>query len=195
MLSAAAFCAKILYLAYCRTLTIRVINPRFSPQRMPPGSNAVYVVWHSKIFLSMLLLRGSRTGVFALPGWRGHFWGKLCASHGLRSVPFLSEAQATLTFKRLLAEGSPVVLGADSPAGPAGTIKPGAVYLARKSKKPIVAMSMSFERSIRIESRWDRLEIPLPFSRATFTFGEPLDAGGRDFADLEPRLRELLGPY
>ena len=53
----------------------------------------------------------------------------------------------------------------DGPRGPAYVAKPGAVTLARHTGQAILAFHIAVRRAIELPS-WDRLQIPLPFTRA-----------------------------
>jgi lysophospholipid acyltransferase (LPLAT)-like uncharacterized protein len=61
----------------------------------------------------------------------------------------------------------------DGPRGPACVAKPGAVTLARHTGQAILPFHIAARRSVKLPS-WDRLEIPLPFTRAVAVVGEPI---------------------
>jgi hypothetical protein len=74
-----------------------------------------------------------------------------------------------------------------------GVVRPGAAYLAKKTKRPIISVDIKFDKSVRLWKRWDKLEIPLPFTRATLTFGEPIYSDGRSIEEVSDALRMKLG--
>jgi lysophospholipid acyltransferase (LPLAT)-like uncharacterized protein len=88
-------------------------------------------------------------------------------------------------------QGYDVALTPDGPRGPRYVCKEGAVYLAQLTGLGIVPACYHLEWKISLKS-WDRFQIPLPFSRVTVTFGEPL-AVPRDASDeaREALRREL----
>ena len=65
-----------------------------------------------------------------------------------------------------------MVITPDGPRGPKHVIKPGAVYVARKSKAFLLPFSWSSSRSWKLKT-WDQMEIPKPFSKVVCVFGEP----------------------
>ena len=71
-----------------------------------------------------------------------------------------------------LKRGHDIGLTPDGSRGPIYEIKPGLILLAQLSKRPILPLSFEFSSSWRLKS-WDRFFIPKPFSRVTFTVGEP----------------------
>ena len=61
-------------------------------------------------------------------------------------------------------QSSSILVTPDGPRGPSGEVKAGGVVSAARANRRILALSWSTDRSIRFNS-WDRMEIPLPFSR------------------------------
>jgi len=54
----------------------------------------------------------------------------------------------------------------DGPKGPALIAKPGAEWLANKTKVPLAKVEVKYSRAFRLNS-WDKTFIPLPFSKIT----------------------------
>ena len=61
----------------------------------------------------------------------------------------------------------------DGPRGPMYSVQPGTVMLASKSGKSILPVAMRCSRYISLPS-WDKLMIPLPFSKVDLVVGEEL---------------------
>lgn len=74
---------------------------------------------------------------------------------------------------RVLREGETVAITVDGPRGPYGRVKAGIVLLAQKTGIPIVPVYVEFDWRIVLNT-WDRLTIPLPFSRARIRIGNPI---------------------
>ena len=83
----------------------------------------------------------------------------------------------------------------DGPRGPAYLAKPGAVTLARHTGQPILPFHIVSTRFFELPS-WDRLQIPLPFSRAAAFVGEPLyvprDANREEVMEKQSNLQSVL---
>jgi lysophospholipid acyltransferase (LPLAT)-like uncharacterized protein len=62
----------------------------------------------------------------------------------------------------------------DGPRGPYREVKPGAVFVAKKLGIPVIPVSTSAWPSVTLKWLWDRYLLPMPFSRATVHFGEPM---------------------
>lgn len=194
LLVIAAFFAKLLYIAYLKTIRVQVINETFSPQHMLASSNAIYVSWHSKTFLAIPVYRNQNLGILTLLDWKNRFYDYMSRFLGFQTVRVTSRPRATLALVQLLKKGSHIAIAVDGPYGPQGVVKPGASYLARKTGKPIVPARIEIEKSSRLAWRWDKYEIPLPFTKATISFGEPIYATDSS-DDVESKIKKALGPY
>jgi len=89
-----------------------------------------------------------------------------------------------------LESGIDVAFTIDGPRGPVYVAKDGAVILARHTGHAILPFHITMKRYIEAPS-WDRLQIPLPFSRAVMLIGEALlvDRGG---PEDDPRVKQAL---
>jgi lysophospholipid acyltransferase (LPLAT)-like uncharacterized protein len=89
-------------------------------------------------------------------------------------------ARGMIEMVRTMRQGIPMVFTIDGPKGPRYEVKPGPVYLARKTGNPVLAFSIETTRSWKLNS-WDRQQIPVPFSRAKLFVSDPIyippDAG------------------
>ncbi len=93
---------------------------------------------------------------------------------------------------KVLREGGTVAITVDGPKGPAGSVKPGIIMLAQKSGTPIVPVYVEFEKKLVLNT-WDRLTIPLPFSRARIRLGKPLWVSEGEHIELKrEELEEVL---
>ncbi|MCX8076038.1 MAG: lysophospholipid acyltransferase family protein [Aquificaceae bacterium] len=93
-----------------------------------------------------------------------------------------------LRLVKLLREGHTVAITVDGPKGPYGKAKAGVVVLAQKTGIPIIPVYVDFNWCIRLNT-WDRLTIPLPFSKAKVRIGDPFWVLPED--DIELKREEL----
>lgn len=87
----------------------------------------------------------------------------------------LGMAKQVVRLTRRVMDGKTLYINPDGPDGPAHVVKPGILFIARKSNATIVPIG-AYCRYAYIIPRWDRYTIPLPFSRITCHFGEPIDS-------------------
>lgn len=92
--------------------------------------------------------------------------------------------------ERLL-RGSDAAFAVDGPKGPVYRVKPGAITAARLSGAQLVPMGGFAPSSVRLARSWDKLCLPLPFSRVHVSLGKPIDAERATELDLEEAIRGL----
>jgi lysophospholipid acyltransferase (LPLAT)-like uncharacterized protein len=123
----------------------------------------------------------------------GELVGRVVAGWGTRSVEGSRRGgtEALRAAHRLLADGVSVGIAPDGPLGPRERAKEGAVALASLSGRPIVPVAWTASRAVTLSS-WDRLQLPLPWSRVAVALGEPITVPpGLDAAAVELHRRAL----
>jgi lysophospholipid acyltransferase (LPLAT)-like uncharacterized protein len=103
-----------------------------------------------------------------------------------------TRAEATALARQLAAmgrAGTTLVVSPDGPFGPYRVAKPGAVIVARESGLPIQPWAVASRPTFRLNRRWDRMLIALPFSHLRVFEGPPLMVGERH--RIKPRLADL----
>ena len=171
----AACLAKPLYIAYVKTIRIQITGEEFLPDNLPASQNAIYLCWHAKTFLILPYCRHQQIGILTVLDWKNRFYDFLSRLLGYQTVPVTSQQKATRRLIQLLENGFHIALAADGPYGPAGVMKPGPAYLAKKTGRPIIPVEITFEKSFRLNWRWDKYEIPFPFTKATVVLGQPIE--------------------
>jgi lysophospholipid acyltransferase (LPLAT)-like uncharacterized protein len=87
----------------------------------------------------------------------------------------------------------------DGPRGPRFKLKPGAIFAAQISRKPVVPLAYAAQPA-RLLKTWDRFVIPWPFAKVRIAIGEPylppedMSDEEREAAqrELERRLHEAF---
>ena len=62
----------------------------------------------------------------------------------------------------------------DGPQGPAYVAKKGMIVLCRLSGSPFIPVMWSAKRTMTIRNSWDKMMLPLPWSRIYVAIGEPI---------------------
>jgi hypothetical protein len=99
--------------------------------------------------------------------------------------------KATKILVRLLSEGWSTVISPDGPSGPARILKKGVLHIAKESQVPVVPVRLRAERTLRFPS-WDRKPIPLPLSRISVVFGEPVTVTKSSFDEAGEVLSKRM---
>ena len=96
---------------------------------------------------------------------------------------------------RALKEGCVIGLTPDGPRGPRMRASEGLAALARLSGVPVIPVACAFRRR-RILSTWDRMILPLPFTRGVLIWGDPItvptDARGPELEKARLTLETAL---
>ena len=83
--------------------------------------------------------------------------------------------------RKKLEERTAVLLAVDGPRGPRNHVRRGAITLAQQVEDAVVVpLVLVPSRRIVVTGAWDRLQIPLPFSKVTGWFGAPIEPREED---------------
>jgi len=96
------------------------------------------------------------------------------------------------------ARGENIAITPDGPRGPALVAQAGVVLAAQRTGCPVIPVAVISDRK-KVLGSWDGFEIPKPFSRVMFVYGEPLrvpaelDSPGveRSRVEIENAMRAL----
>jgi len=102
-------------------------------------------------------------------------------------------ARGLLAVVRRLKAREDAAFAVVGPRGPRGKVKPGAGLAARLSGGMLVPMGSAAPRGITLERAWDKLRIPMPFSRVGVCLGAPLEgsASAHEIAEALERAAAL----
>ena len=102
-------------------------------------------------------------------------------------------AAALLALINHIKSGRPAYLAVDGPKGPRGTVHPGVAMLSQKTGMPVLPLSFVPSFRIVIKNSWDRIQIPLPFSRIRCSFCEPIyPCQGEAVSEFVDRVQRSL---
>lgn len=132
---------------------------------------------------------------FSTQTFRGQVMNAMLAALGSGFVALPAEgersesARLSLELARIGREGASPVVSPDGPFGPYRQAKPGALIVARESGIPIQPWAVAARPAIRLNRRWDRHIVPLPFCRLRVFEGERIRVAPRE--PLRPLLARL----
>ena len=154
----------------------------------------IYCFWHNQIFLGTYCFRNRRIVVMTSQSFDGEYIARFIQRFGYGAVRGSSTRGAVgalIEMARLMRVGCPAGFTSDGPKGPRHVAKMGAVLLAKKTGQPILPFSVSAPHW-ELKGSWDRLQIPIPFSRARLTIAPPMYvAENIDEADSNAKRDEL----
>jgi len=173
----------VLIKCICSTLRWEVRGTEHLDGILEDGHRAIFTFWHTCIFSATWFWRKRGIVVMSSQSRDGEFTGRFIRRFGYgtaRGSSSRGSSRALAEMAACLEHGIDVAFTIDGPRGPAYVAKAGAVTLARHTGQAILPFHITSRRRIRLGS-WDRLQIPLPFTRALALVGEPIYVG-RDAA-------------
>jgi lysophospholipid acyltransferase (LPLAT)-like uncharacterized protein len=140
--------------------------------------------WHSCMIPATYICRNLGVRVMSSYSYDGEYMGRIIHKFGFVAVKGSSSrnaVRALLGLRRALEDGWTVAFTLDGPRGPRHKVKPGPVALARSSRVPLSMFHAAVDRAWVLNS-WDRMMIPMPFSRVLLRFGKliPVPSGASD---------------
>jgi lysophospholipid acyltransferase (LPLAT)-like uncharacterized protein len=154
-----------------------------------PEGGFIVVSWHSMNLIIMSVHAERRPypyRAFVPPGVLGTVMRGCLDGYGMEAVALPEDGTgnpvgAMKEMARALKQGCGTGIALDGPHGPARTLRPGALWLARLTGKPLVVIGAAARPAIRAPW-WDRHLVPLPHARVAMVYGEPITvARGADF--------------
>ena len=150
----------------------------------------IYGLYHFRRYPGVMMVSGSKDGEWVARALR--LWGQ----HPVRGSRHKGGMKAIKEMAQYMMEnGLSAGIVADGSQGPAERVQIGALVLSRLTGAPILPLGVAISRVKRLNT-WDRLVIPLPFSRAVVALGRPLnvpeDVKGNALEGIRHRLEEAL---
>jgi len=150
--------------------------------------------WHSCMIPATYIWRNMGIRVMSSNSYDGEYMGRIIHKFGFVAVKGSSSrnaVRALLGLRRALEEGWTVAFTLDGPRGPRRKVKPGPVALGRSSGVPLTMFHAAVEKAWVLNT-WDRMMIPMPFSRVLVRFGKLIPVPGEaSDQDVELYTAEL----
>jgi len=161
------------------------------------GHQVLAVFWHGKYLPLFPLAKDTHAVVITVNSFRGRVIAAICRWFGYRPVLLPIEANAH-GFPALVQQAKEnaglIALALDGPSGPFHRIRSGALHLSALHGVVLAPVGVASSRKIVMTSRWDKQELPLPFSRVAIAVGEMIDltqhGEQQDVAHLEEIVRQ-----
>jgi lysophospholipid acyltransferase (LPLAT)-like uncharacterized protein len=185
----------------CRSARWEVRGMHHLESILADGRRAIFTSWHACIFGATWFWRNRGIVVMSSQSRDGEFTGRFIKRFGYgtaRGSSARRAGRALVEMAECLESGIDVGFTIDGPRGPALLAKTGAVTIARHTGQAILPFHVAPRRFVSLGS-WDRMEIPLPFTRMVVLIAEPIYVGrqadtaevGRAQATLQSSLDQL----
>jgi len=154
--------------------TLRVRHVR--PEHIEGTPQYILVFWHEQLVPLMGSARWKRPiTVMISQSKDGEIVAGVLRLFGVESARGSSTRGGSGAMREMLREaraGKSIVFTPDGPRGPARIAKEGVVYAAQMTGLPIMPMAYASQRKKLLRS-WDRMMVPLPFSKGVCVYGAP----------------------
>ena len=154
----------------------------------------IFAFWHGRILAATYFWRRRGIVVMTSANFDGEWIARIIERFGYgtaRGSTSRGGRRALAQLRRDLRAGRPAAFTVDGPRGPARSVQPGAVWLARLTGCPILPFHIETDPCWTVGS-WDRAQIPKPFARAAIVVGRPIPAPAPpDDERVESTRREL----
>lgn len=182
---------------WARTLRYE-IDDRAGVLGEPVQGNYIAALWHNRLLLISFVLKKffpqrPGAGLISASG-DGDLIADVTQRFGFDVVRGSSSRMGATALRELsevLASGRDVLITPDGPRGPAYELGPGIIFLAQKTRAPVVPVNMEYSSCWRVKS-WDRFIIPKPFSKVRVIIGPPQQIGPTSTDDEFERERLRL---
>ncbi|MDX1996146.1 MAG: lysophospholipid acyltransferase family protein [Thermoanaerobaculia bacterium] len=174
--------------------TVRVVHhgDAWLRERERRRERTIYAFWHRHLLLMPYCYRGDRIHMLSSHHRDAEIIVRAMRTFGISAIRGSSTRGGAVGLKGLLREaaaGSDLAFTPDGPKGPPGVVKLGVIQAAALGDLPIQPIAIGATRRWVLAKTWDQFEVPKPFSRVEFVYGEPLTVPRR--ADLETVAQEL----
>ena len=157
-----------------------------------PGTDTIYAFWHGTMFPLIYTHRNRGINVLVSEYRDGEHIARIIKSLGYKTIRGSNTNSGMKPFLELfrLEKGECLAITPDGPKGPRHKVKEGIVRIAKHTQMPIMPVAVKIEKKITFGS-WDKWALPLPFSRCTISFGEPIHVN-ENIEGVQSRLEEVL---
>jgi lysophospholipid acyltransferase (LPLAT)-like uncharacterized protein len=172
--------ARLILELLWRTCRLRFVGETRLQSLLAEHGAVVPVCWHQHLLMCgrYLVSRpgGMKPGFMISPSVDGEAPTWLAQSYGAHVVrgsgSYTGVRAVRGVHTAIVKQGISPGVTPDGPRGPRFKFKPGAIFTAQISRKPVVPIAFAAEPAFVLKT-WDKFVLPVPFGRVTIAVGEP----------------------
>jgi hypothetical protein len=179
---------------WSRSITIRFVNNETRKQLKAEGKGFIYAFWHGSLFLLLCANRGSGIIIPVSESRDGEIMARLLKRFGfgvVRGSTARNGDKALFRMVSALRKGETIGMAVDGPRGPRHSVKRGVIFLAGRLNVPIIPVVAGAKRSWILNNTWEKLELPVPFTKSIIMFGNPITVRGTSDDAMDFGIRML----
>jgi lysophospholipid acyltransferase (LPLAT)-like uncharacterized protein len=164
----------------------------------------IFLLWHNRIANMPVLYErrcrrhGRPACVLTSTTPEGALLALFLSHFGLAAVRVATSPRTPNAMRELaerMEKRQDVFVTPDGPLGPRYHLKPGALWFAQNTGRPVVPLHVESSRYVRFKS-WDGFAIALPFARITVVLDEPCwisaNCTGDEFESERARIEQIM---
>ena len=163
-------------------------------RRIAEGEGCIFAFWHSGLLSLTYAHRDRGAGVLVSRHRDGELISRVVQRLGFRTARGSSTRGGAEGLREMIAfadRGHILAFTPDGPRGPAERVKPGLVYLASRTGRPVVPAASAAGAEWRLNS-WDGFRVPKPFARVIVGYGPPVQIPEGIQSEDVPQWQERL---
>ncbi len=146
-------------------------------QKLDDEKQVIYAFWHNQqSFLLFPYRKKGKISVLVSMSSDGEYIARSLPKFNMKATRGSSTRGGFAALRGLIEDakkGYNPALTPDGPRGPIYQASPGIIYLARKTKLPIIPAAVDCSHKFHVNS-WDKFQIPLPFGRSAIVYEKPI---------------------
>lgn len=182
--------ASVIIKVLAATMKLEFLHEERVRQFYDKDEKVIIAFWHNRLLLMGLCYRGKGIRILISQHKDGELIARVMEIFGFGTVRGSSTRGGAAAMREMLkaVKESDIAITPDGPRGPRFVAQEGAIALARLTGRPIIPLTFGSSRK-KVFASWDAFNLPYPFSRGAFLWGEPIYVP-KD-ADLEEKRKEL----
>lgn len=192
ILTVAPSLAKMIIKALAFTMKIEFLHEERVRQFWDREEKVIVAFWHGRLLMMGLSYKGKGVKVLISQHKDGEIIARVMDKFGFGTVRGSSTRGGAAAMREMVTavRSYDIVITPDGPKGPKYVVQDGVIALARLTGRPIMPLTFGSSRK-KVFGSWDSFNIPYPFSKGVFMWGEPIYVSKED--DMERRRIELEG--
>lgn len=183
-----------------RSARIRMIGGDTLAALVREHGSVIPVFWHQHLLICSRFMVDKRAGGLkpgfmispSVDGQAPTMLAQFYGAHVVRGSGSYTGVRAVRGVRQaIVKEGISPAITPDGPRGPRFVLKPGAIFTAQITGKPVVPLAYA-ARPAKLMRTWDKFVLPRPFAKVCIAVGEPYFPQKRlDEAQMQAAQREL----
>ncbi|HLB05282.1 MAG TPA: lysophospholipid acyltransferase family protein [Thermodesulfobacteriota bacterium] len=184
--------AKIIIKALAFTMKLEFLYEERVRPFWEKDERFIAAFWHNRLLLMGYSYHGKGIKILISQHKDGELIARVLKHLGFSSIRGSSTRGGAAAMREMVRASREYDIGItpDGPRGPKYMVQEGVIALARLTGKPILPLTFGSSKK-KVFASWDAFNLPYPFSRGVFMWGEPIYVSKED--DIEEKRKELEG--